>query len=43
MLIMAILFVWNFKIKKPGKVGLAVMVGIGILELVAVIYILNCG
>ena len=43
MLIMAILFVWNFKIKKPGKVGLAVMVGIGILELIAVIYILNCG
>ena len=40
MLIMAIMFVWNFKIKKPGKVGFTILILIGIVELVATIMIL---
>lgn len=35
MLIMAILFVGRFKIRKPGRKGVLIMVGIGFLEFVA--------
>jgi CDP-diacylglycerol--serine O-phosphatidyltransferase len=36
----SICFIWNAKIKKPGKKALCVMIVIGILELIATLYII---
>ena len=37
MLVLAMAFVMNVKVRKPGKAGLAVMIIIGLVELIAII------
>ena len=41
MLVMAIAFVLNVKVRKPGKIGVAVIIAIGIVEFVANIIAFN--
>ena len=41
MLLVSIAFVLNVKVKKPGKVGLAIIIGIGIIEFVACVLSFN--
>lgn len=41
MLIMAMAFVMNIKIRKPGKIGLAIIIAIGVAELIACIVAFN--
>ena len=37
MLLVAIAFVLNVKVRKPGKIGLLILIAIGVLEFVACI------
>ena len=41
MLIMAIAFVINVKVRKPGKIGLVVIIVIGLVEFIASIVAFN--
>ena len=37
MLVLAMAFVMNVKVRKPGKVGLFVMIVIGLIELISIL------